>query len=65
MTDMSEEHRHACEVRYWGRMYWRDREGLKARIEGIAKRRGAQAAKRIQADIEALWVWADGQRRAA
>lgn len=55
----SEEHRHACEVRHVLAM--REPALRREYLEGVAKRRGAEAAERLRADVLEAWH----RRRAA
>ena len=45
----SEQHRHECEVRWIAALPSNDRR--KAYLEGVAKKRGDDSAKRLRADV--------------
>lgn len=53
----TEHHRHQCEVRWMlTQRQQRDAEWLDSHMDGIAKRRGAEAAQALRSDCRAQWV---------
>lgn len=45
---MSEQHRHACEVRYWWKECASNPALIKAMLERVAKRRSAAAVQKLR-----------------
>lgn len=70
--DAEELHRHRCEVREWLRRGAdQPREWLVSVLQGVARRRGKQAAERLRADLREQWQrgnrgepgdWREGER---
>lgn len=50
-----EAHRRVCEARFWIRQGNTDAAAVDALIERIAKRRGAEAAEALRAEMRAQW----------
>lgn len=50
-----EDHRRVCEARFWIRQGHTDAAAVDALMERIAKRRGAEAAVALRAEMRAQW----------
>jgi hypothetical protein len=52
---ISDDHRHACEVRWCVRNFWPSGDRMAAQIALVERRRGKAAANRLRADVREAW----------